>query len=188
VQASEQAFGGVMLDVVAQRCGGRLKLWVDDTSGSLRLMSDRNMWRLKNDAADPAQATLPRAVAIAAVQAQAQAQALGLRRLSIPLRAGGAKAHERLADLSFSNIQGEMALQATIPSRFQSNGVTPNDITALRASADGRAWWREHGKLANNLSFDLTPGSASWQTPQAYLRVHKIRLPAGVTVPRAAGP
>ena len=70
-----------------------------------------------------------------------------------------------------------------MPRRYLVNGSQLDDITAMRATAEGRAWWRENGQLAKSLTFDLTPGSTSWQTLQAYLRLHNIRLPAGTSLP-----
>ncbi len=177
VEVRAAQMGGVVLNVVKQRGGGELTLWI--VNGTMKLLSERNVWRLKNDAASPAQATLPRAVAIAA----AQAQALGLERFSVQVQQGGAGAHVRLADLGFNNIKNEWSLQASMPSRYFVNGSQPDDITAMRASAEGRTWWSENGKLANSLTFDLSPGSTSWQTLKAYLRENNIRLPPGVTLP-----
>jgi hypothetical protein len=179
VEVRDAPMGSVVLKVVKQRGGGELTLSINN--GTMELVSERNVWRLKNDAASPAQATLPRAIAIAA----AQAQALGLERFSVTVQEGGAGAHVRLADLGFNNIKNEWSLQASMPRRYFVNGSQPNDITAMRASAEGRTWWRENGQLAKKLTFDLTPGSTSWQTLQAYLRTHNIRLPAGTTLPQA---
>lgn len=56
-------------------------------------------------------------------------------------------------------------------------------ILELFETAEGRAWWREHG-VTIDVSFDLSPNSRSWQALMSYVAERMARHSAG----RQSGP